>query len=287
MVESTAPTSIQYLSQPPAIMPAYVFMQAVAPVLGRRVDGARGGQERQQVAERGHGDGGEQRPRERPPGPLHLAGHGARAVPVVEVPEERVEEELPVLVRRRGAPPARPDLGERGAEHERERGQRRDAERHGGPPDDAEARVVEHRDRDVEGDDGGDAGAAARHGRGDARDVVGAQRRERGAVDRAGDVLPRAHERTGEGPERAVRPEHEPAVPGHRRGELGGDERLRDGPDEGEDEEAEQREQGPRRLHRWLRAVRPAGDLEEDQEYQRHQRQLVPRRPPMPAAGRR
>ena len=72
--------------------------ESVPPVLRRDVDGARGGHERQQVPERGHGDGGDERLGQRLAGPLDLAGHGADAVPVVEVPEERVEEELPVLV---------------------------------------------------------------------------------------------------------------------------------------------------------------------------------------------
>jgi hypothetical protein len=169
----------------------------------------------------------------------------------------------------------RADLGQRDAGHEQERRERGEAQRDGGPADDGEARAAERGERDVEDDDGGDAGPAAGHGGDDAGEVVCAERRERGAVDGAGDVLPRAHERARERAEGAVGPEHEAAVAGHGGGELRGDERLRDGPDEGEDEEAQQREERARGLHRRLRAVGPTRDLEEDEEDERHQGQLL------------
>ena len=250
--------------------------ESVPPAVGRDVEGAGGRQERQQVPERGHGDGGHERLGERLPWPVHLAGHGADAVPVVEVPEQRVEEELPVPLPGHDAPPPRPDLGQRGARHDKERRERRDAEPDGGPPHDGEPRAVDGREEDVEGDDGGGARRPPRHGGRDARQVVGAQRRERGAVDGGGDVLPRAHERARQRAEGAVGPQHVAAVARDGGGELRGDQRLRDGPDEGEDEEAQQRVQRARRLHRGLRAVGTPRDLEEDEEDERHQGQLAP-----------
>uniref|UniRef100_A0A804LKY6 Uncharacterized protein n=1 Tax=Zea mays TaxID=4577 RepID=A0A804LKY6_MAIZE len=251
---------------------------AVSPGLRRCIDGAGGRQERQHVAERPYADCRHQGRRERPSGPLHLAGHRAHAVPAVQVPEQCVKQQLPVLAACGGgrAPPPRADLRQRGADHQHERRQRREAQRHGRPADDAQSRAVQQRQGDVERDDRRDPGAAAGHGGGHARQVVGAQRREGRGADGAADVLPRAHQGPRERPERAVHPHHVPAVARHRRRQLGGHERLRDGPDEWEHGESDECQEGPAGLHRRLGAVWPAGDLEEDEENEGEKRQLVP-----------
>ena len=251
-----------------------VSQVAVLPRLRRRVRGADRRHERQQVADGDEHHRHRERPRERPLRPLHLAGHGARAVPVVEVPEERVEEEPPVslplhLHPRR--PPPRPRPRRRHRRHQHERRQRHEPQGDGAPPHNAEAGQVEEGEEDGHAEHRARARPASRDGdrRGDAAEVVGDEGRERGEVDDAAEVLPRAEQGAGERAERAVGPDDEAAVPRERGGELCGDERHRDAPREGEGEEAEQREQRARRAHGLLGAVRAAGHLEVDEEDER------------------
>uniref|UniRef100_A0A804LKY0 Uncharacterized protein n=1 Tax=Zea mays TaxID=4577 RepID=A0A804LKY0_MAIZE len=120
---------------------------AVRPGVRRRVRGAGRGHERQQVAggDQDHRHG--QRPRERPLRPLHLAGHRAGAVPVVEVPEYRVHEEPPVPAPalHRHRPPPRAHLGHRHPRHKHGRREGHEPQRHGAPPDDAQPGEVHQR----------------------------------------------------------------------------------------------------------------------------------------------
>uniref|UniRef100_A0A804LKY3 Uncharacterized protein n=1 Tax=Zea mays TaxID=4577 RepID=A0A804LKY3_MAIZE len=105
-------------------------------------------------------------------------------VPVVEVPEQRVEEEPPVLPPlHRNRPPPRPHLGHRYPGHQHERRQGHQPQSHGAPPDDAQAGVVD------EGQEHGHANHRARarparagHGGDDAAQVVGDEGRVRGDV---------------------------------------------------------------------------------------------------------
>jgi hypothetical protein len=108
-----------------------------------------------------------------------------------------------------------------------------------------------------------------------AAQVVGDERRVRGDVDDAAEVLPRAEQRAGQRAEGEVGPPDEAAVARERGGELGRDERFRDAPREGEDEEAEEREERARCADRPLGAVWTAGHLEVDEEDEREHRQLA------------
>ncbi|WVZ57096.1 hypothetical protein U9M48_007530 [Paspalum notatum var. saurae] len=267
--DSTAPASIHSIGQ-----------VAVRPSIRLGVHGADRGHERQHVARRNQNHRQRQRQRERPLRPLHLAGHGAGAVPVVEVPEERVEEEPPVLAPPLNLhrPPPRPHLGRRHRRHQHERRQGREPQRHRAPPDDAQAGVVHQGQEHGHADHRARARPAARvgHGGDDAAQVVGGEGRVRGDVDDAAEVFPRAEQRAGERAEGAVGPPDEAAVAGERGGELGRDERLRHAPREGEDEEAEEREERARRMDRLLRAVWAAGHLEVDEEDEREHRELAP-----------
>nr|GMD20719.1 Os03g0375933 [Ipomoea batatas] len=115
-----------------------------------------------------------------------------------------------------------------------------------------------HENEGREGDDAeGDGGPA---------DDAQAEGRESGDVDDAAEELPGPHQRAYEGTEGPVGPDHEAAVAGECGGELGGDEGLRDAPDEWEDEEAEDGEKWAGGLDRRFLAVGSSGDLEVDEE---------------------
>lgn len=74
----------------------------------------------------------------------------------------------------------------------------------------------------------------------DAGEVVGAENGVGGVVDNAAEELPEAHEGAEEGAKGTVSPENVAAIARDGSGELGGDEGLRDAPNEREDKKTEE-----------------------------------------------